>query len=30
MIMSDMYDNLQREQQGVSFVDYALDGTSSS
>ena len=28
MIMSDMYDNLQREQQGVSFVDYALDGTS--
>ena len=28
MIMSDMYDNLQREQQGVSFVDYAYDGTS--
>ena len=28
MIMSDMYDNLEREQQGVSFVDYALDGTS--
>ena len=28
MIMSDMYDNLEREQQGVSFVDYAYDGTS--
>lgn len=28
MIMSDMYDNLEREQQGVSFVDYAEDGTS--
>ena len=28
MIMSDMYDNAQREGQGVSFVDYALDGTS--
>ena len=28
MIMSDMYDNLEREGQGVSFVDYALDGTS--
>ena len=28
MIMSDMYDNLEREQQGVSFVDYAIDGTS--
>jgi polar amino acid transport system substrate-binding protein len=27
-IMSDMYDNLEREQQGVSFVDYAYDGTS--
>ena len=26
--MSDMYDNLEREQQGVSFVDYAYDGTS--
>ena len=28
MIMSDMYDNLEREQQGVTFVDYAYDGTS--
>ena len=28
MIMSDMYDNAQREGQGVSFVDYAIDGTS--
>jgi polar amino acid transport system substrate-binding protein len=28
MIMSDMYDNAQREGQGVSFVDYAYDGTS--
>lgn len=28
MIMSDMYDNAQRETQGVSFVDYAYDGTS--
>jgi polar amino acid transport system substrate-binding protein len=28
MIMSDMYDNLDREQQGISFVDYAYDGTS--
>jgi polar amino acid transport system substrate-binding protein len=28
MIMSDMYDNLEREGQGVSFVDYAFDGTS--
>ena len=28
MIMSDMYDNLEREGQGVSFVDYAYDGTS--
>ena len=28
MIMSDMYDNAQREKQGVSFVDYAYDGTS--
>ncbi len=28
MIMSDMYDNLEREQQGVTFVDYASDGTS--
>ena len=28
MIMSDMYDNLEREQQGVSFVDYAYNGTS--
>src|SRR5664280_2476780 len=27
-IMSDMYDNLEHEQQGVSFVDYAYDGTS--
>jgi len=29
MIMSDMYDNAQREKQGVSFVDYAYDGTSA-
>ena len=28
MIMSDMYDNAEREKQGVSFVDYAYDGTS--
>jgi polar amino acid transport system substrate-binding protein len=28
MIMSDMYDNAQRESQGVTFVDYAYDGTS--
>jgi polar amino acid transport system substrate-binding protein len=28
MIMSDMYDNADRQGQGVSFVDYALDGTS--
>jgi polar amino acid transport system substrate-binding protein len=28
MIMSAMYDNLEREQEGVSFVDYAYDGTS--
>ena len=28
MIMSDMYDNAEREAQGVSFVDYAYDGTS--
>jgi polar amino acid transport system substrate-binding protein len=28
MIMSDMYDNAQRESQGVSFVDYAEDTTS--
>ena len=28
MIMSDMYDNPEREAQGVSFVDYAYDGTS--
>ena len=28
MIMSDMYDNAEREGQGVSFVDYAIDGTS--
>lgn len=27
-IMSDMYDNAEREGQGVSFVDYANDGTS--
>jgi polar amino acid transport system substrate-binding protein len=27
-IMSDMYDNAVREGQGVSFVDYAYDGTS--
>jgi polar amino acid transport system substrate-binding protein len=29
MIMSDMYDNAEREGQGVSFVDYAYDGTSA-
>ncbi len=29
MIMSDMYDNAEREAQGVSFVDYAYDGTSA-
>ena len=28
MIMSDMYDNAEREAQGVTFVDYAYDGTS--
>ncbi len=28
MIMSGMYDNPDREGQGVSFVDYAWDGTS--
>ena len=28
MVMSDMYDNAQREASGVSFVDYAYDGTS--
>jgi polar amino acid transport system substrate-binding protein len=28
MIMSDMYDDAQRESQGVTFVDYAYDGTS--
>ena len=28
MIMSDMYDNAEREGQGVTFVDYAFDGTS--
>ena len=28
MIMSDMYDNADREKQGVSFVDYAYDTTS--
>jgi polar amino acid transport system substrate-binding protein len=28
MIMSDMYDNAEREGEGVSFVDYAFDGTS--
>ena len=28
MIMSDMYDNAQRESQGVDFVDYAYDTTS--
>ncbi len=28
MAMSDMYDNAVREKQGVSFVDYAYDGTS--
>ncbi len=28
MIMSDMYDNAQRESQGVAFVDYAYDTTS--
>jgi polar amino acid transport system substrate-binding protein len=28
MIMSDMYDSTDREKQGVSFVNYASDGTS--
>jgi polar amino acid transport system substrate-binding protein len=28
MIMSDMYDNAERQGEGVSFVDYAIDGTS--
>ena len=28
MIMSDMYDNAEREAQGITFVDYAYDGTS--
>jgi len=28
MIMSDMYDNAQRQKQGVSFVDYGYDTTS--
>ena len=28
MAMSDMYDNAQRESQGVDFVDYAYDTTS--
>jgi polar amino acid transport system substrate-binding protein len=28
MIMSDMYDNAQRESEGITFVDYAYDGTS--
>ena len=28
MILSDMCDNLEREQQVISFVDYAYDGTS--
>jgi len=28
MIMSCMYDNPERQQEGVSFVDYAWDGTS--
>lgn len=28
MIISAMYDNLDREGQGISFVDYAYDGTS--
>jgi polar amino acid transport system substrate-binding protein len=28
MIMSDMYDNAERQQQGFTFVDYAYDGTS--
>jgi len=28
MIMSDMYDNADRQKQGVSFVDYAYDTTS--
>ncbi len=27
-IMSDMYDSADRQKQGVSFVDYASDGTS--
>jgi len=28
MIMSDMYDSADRQKSGVSFVDYASDGTS--
>jgi len=28
MAMSDMYDNTEREKQGISFVDYAADGTA--
>ena len=28
MIMSDMYDDQKRENSGISYVDYALDGTS--
>jgi len=28
MIMADMYDNVAREKSGVTFVDYAYDGTS--
>jgi polar amino acid transport system substrate-binding protein len=28
MIMSDMYDNQERQNSGITFVDYALDGTS--
>jgi len=28
MVMADAYDNLERQQQGLTFVDYALDGTS--
>ena len=26
--MSDMYDNVEREKQGISFVGYASDSTS--
>jgi polar amino acid transport system substrate-binding protein len=28
VIMSDMYDNAERQSEGITFVDYAYDGTS--